>query len=111
MQNLTDKELVEDAERVVIDTPSGLAAQRAQVEMMRRLKDVIEKSGEQEEKLGKINLVLTFAVIFLTIIQVTIAIIDSAKNTLLGWGPTVGMALFAIIFLWLMRKIDREIFK
>lgn len=70
MLKKTDEELVGDAGRIVIGTPSGLGAQHAQAELTRRLIRSIDNLNTNTSYYSKILIGLTVAIGVLTLFQI-----------------------------------------
>ncbi len=92
----SDNELVDDAGRGVIGTPSGLPAQQAQVEMMRRLKDTIEKSNKSTDRFNQVATSLSFAMFFMTFSQIAVSLFPPQDN-LARWVVFIAIGLGTVI--------------
>ncbi len=83
-KNKKDEELVNLASETVIGTTSGLKSQGAQVEMMRRLKDSIEKFDGNTTRWSRVLTFVTIALLIIAIIQLVISIFLSGINPVAG---------------------------
>ncbi len=104
MDKRTDEQLVEDAGRVVIGTPSGLLAQQAQLEMMRRLKDTIEKANESTDRFNQTTFIFSVVVIFLTLAQVFIALLPLFSEVSVAVSVFDGILFVLMILIWNLEK-------
>jgi uncharacterized protein YacL len=107
-QEKTDDELVEDAGMVVVGTPSGLKAQWAQVEMMRRLKNAMERAEKSTTNFNKITLIFSLVVVFLTLVQVWIALIPLFSNI---WWAVATFFLIVIALAGIFQKAEKTLFR
>lgn len=100
----TDEQLVKDAGSVVVGTPSGLRAQEAQTEMMRRLKNSIEKLDHNTERYNKLLLLLTVVLVITAIAQIVVSIWVSSLNPWIALGGEVLALGIIAFFAWRILK-------
>ena len=92
----------------MIGTPSGLSAQRAQVDMMCRLKDAIEKLDKNTTRWSKTLTFVTIALLVIAIVQLVLSIFLSGVNPIVGLVVEI-VALGAVVFF--MKGIHKDFFK
>lgn len=97
IKEITDEELVDEAGQTVIGTLGGLSAQRYQVEMMRRLKDSIEKLDDSTTRYSKILIDLTILLFITAFLQTIISLIPISK-TWLDWLIYTTLVIYCIYF-------------
>lgn len=105
----TDHELVRDAGEVVIGTPSGLRAQHAQAELVRRNTEALKESSRTSEKYSDVMIVFSLLLFFVAMLQLVATFFASDKPWYVAFILTVFFLgcialVMKIAFKWFDKK-------
>lgn len=108
IKTISDEELVEISGSVTVGTPSGLKAQKAQAELMRRNTEALNKSSETSERYSKVMLALTYVIIMISVGQFLFAINDSSNTS--DWEKIGQMLLYLAPIALIIYVVDKMVF-
>lgn len=102
----TDTELVTLVGSKVIGTPSGLDAQHAQAELLRRNTDALRESKKSADKSSYSTIILTLIIGWIALFQLLFSIIASDKTNLEKTFYAIGLIAFVVLSFYdsFMRK-------
>jgi len=106
--NLTNEKLVELAGETVIGTTSGLKAQYAQAELIKRLMDSINGLNKTTSRYSDKLLGLTIVLFFIAFVQLTVSL-KSFFDSWMLWILSVFIVSYAISAV--MKMIEKEIWQ